>query len=316
MDFFTHLVFGSLMYLLFLKEVTLDYFFIAVFFSILPDLDLFLAPLKRLIKSNYLEHRGGSHSYIIGIIISFLLGLLFSNLTHQSFFLVWIVGALFYGLHISMDLLTTTDVPYLYPLSKKEHSFYIEKAGSMFTFINSIIFILLPMVMFRIFNGMLFFQFYINFYTYFFLIYYLYRISSKIYISTTLENGQKYFPGILPFYFKLYNYKINGRDIELSIEKKSHFSKKSEIIIKIEDTLSIQEKFLFDKALELNKQHYYFAKWTLLPIIIRKEEVLSIRFFFLETMMRTRNMFIQYDFNVDTQNFIGTNQGSDRIKIN
>ncbi len=314
MDFFTHLVFGSLMYLLFLKEVTLDYFFIAVFFSILPDLDVFLAPLKRLIKSNYLEHRGGSHSYIIGIIISFLLGLLFSNLTHQSFFLVWIVGALFYGLHISMDLLTTTDVPYLYPLSKKEHSFYIEKAGSMFTFINSIVFILLPMVMFRIFNGMHFFQFYINFYTYFFLIYYLYRIISKIYISITLENGQKYFPGILPFYFKLFIHEVIGNEVVSRIEKKSHFSKKTEII-ENRSTLSAQEKIFLEMAEELNNNHYYFSKWTSFPIFVRKEGTFSIKFFFMETMMRTRNMFIQYDFDVDTQTFIGADQGSGHIQL-
>ena len=70
MDIFTHFVFGSLMYLLFLKEVTFDYLFIAAFFSILPDLDVFLAPLRRIIKSKYLEHRGGSHSYVVGIILS------------------------------------------------------------------------------------------------------------------------------------------------------------------------------------------------------------------------------------------------------
>jgi len=313
MDFFTHLVFGALTYLLFLREVTFDYFFLAIFFSILPDLDIFLAPLKRVIKSRYLEHRGGSHSYVIGIIISFIVSIISLPLTQQFFFIAWIIGSLFYGLHVSMDLLTTTNIPYLYPLSKKEHCFYVEKAGSMFTFVNSIIFIILPGILFRFFSGMLFIQIYINFYTYFFIIYYFYRIMSKIFVSRTLNNNQKYFPGVLPFYFRLYNHEIIGNEITSSIEKKSHFSKKIDII-KIEATLSAQEKNLLVKAEERNNNHYYFAKWTSLPIFIRKEGTFSIRFFFLETMMHRRNMYIQYDFDTATQKFIGANQGSGRIQ--
>ena len=69
MDFFTHLVFGALMYILVLKDVTFDFLLYAMFFAILPDLDIFIAPLKRVFKSNYLEHRSGSHSYLIGILI-------------------------------------------------------------------------------------------------------------------------------------------------------------------------------------------------------------------------------------------------------
>ncbi|GAI79878.1 unnamed protein product, partial [marine sediment metagenome] len=57
MDLFTHLVVGGLTYLLFMRDVTLDFLPLAVFFSVLPDLDIFLMPLKRVFKSNYFEHR-------------------------------------------------------------------------------------------------------------------------------------------------------------------------------------------------------------------------------------------------------------------
>ena len=130
MDLFTHLVVGALTYLLFMRDVTLDFLPLAVFFSVLPDLDIFLMPLKRVFKSNYFEHRGGSHSYIIGIIITSIIGGIYSILRQESFFIVWIIGSLFYGLHVSMDLLTTTRIPYLFPISRKERSFNIEKAGS------------------------------------------------------------------------------------------------------------------------------------------------------------------------------------------
>lgn len=313
MDFFTHLVFGGLMYLLFLGEVTLDYFFLAIFFTILPDLDIFLAPLKKVLKSNYLEHRGGSHSYVIGIIISFIITGIRALLTQQPFIFAWIVGISFYGLHVSMDLLTTTKIPYLFPLSKKEYSFYIEKTGSFFTFINSIIFLILPIFIFRFFTEIFYIQLYINIYTSFFIIYYFYKIMSKLITSRTLDNNQKYLPGLLPFYFKLYNYEINGNEIVSSIEKKSHFSKKTEEI-KIKATLNSQEKLFYDEAWKLNKKNYYFAKWTLFPTVIREEGIFTVRFFFLETMMRTRNMYIQYNFDLDTQAFIGVKQGSGHIQ--
>jgi len=138
---------------------------------------------------------------------------------------------------------------------------------------------------------------------------------SKIFVSRTLDDNQKYFPGILPFYFKIYNYSINGNEVISRIEKKSHFSKKTETI-KNQTTLSAQERHFLDKAEERNNNHYYFAKWTSFPIFLRKEGIFSIRFFFLETMMHRRNMFIQYDFDLDTQTLIGTNQGSGRIQSN
>jgi len=88
MDFFTHLVVGALMYLLFMRDVTLDFLFIAIFFSVLPDLDIFLMPLKRIFNSNYFEHRGGSHSYIIGIIVASIFGGLLFFLRQRPFFIV------------------------------------------------------------------------------------------------------------------------------------------------------------------------------------------------------------------------------------
>ncbi|MHA2288186.1 MAG: metal-dependent hydrolase [Promethearchaeota archaeon] len=313
MDFFTHLVFGGLMYLLFLGEVTLDYFFLAIFFSILPDLDVFLAPLRRKFNSNYLEHRGGSHSYVIGIIISFIIAGLRALLAQRPFIIAWIIGIAFYGLHVSMDLLTTTKIPYLFPLSKKEHCFYVEKAGSFFTFVNSIIFLILPWFLFWIFPSILFMEIYISLYTYFFIVYYIYRILSKIFIARTLNPNQKYLPGLLPFYYKIYGYEAVGNNIQSSIRKKAHFSKKTEII-EFKKTLTNQEKEFYDQALELNKKHYYFAKWTLFPAIIRTEKILAIRLYFLETMMRTRHMYVQFNFDLDTQAFIGTEQSSRHIQ--
>ena len=284
MDFFTHLVFGALIYTLFLKEVTFTYFIFAMFFAILPDLDIFLSPLRRVSKSNYLEHRSGSHSYIIGIIISAIVGIIYSALTHRSFLISWIIGMVFYGLHVSMDLLTTTRIPYLYPISKKEHSFYVEKAGSLFTMLSSVIFLTVSGLLFHYSVDIFFFRLLINFYTWFFIIYYLYRIISKIWLSSNHTSNQKYFPGILPFSYTIYNNEIVENEISLSLEKKFHFSKTKEIV-NINTVLTSEEMVLFKKGLELSKANYYYAKWTVFPIFTRKDGIFSIKFFFLEIIL-------------------------------
>ncbi|KKK45747.1 MAG: hypothetical protein Lokiarch_07290 [Candidatus Lokiarchaeum sp. GC14_75] len=313
MDFFTHLVFGGLMYLLFLKEVTFEYVLLAMFFAILPDLDIFIMPLRKIFKSNYLEHRGGSHSYITGVIISFIISVVISVLTQRPFLFIWLIGIIFYGLHVSMDLLTTTKIPYLYPLSKKELSFYVEKAGSQFTMLNSVILII---VLISLYNASVtFFTFIavINFYTFFYIMYYLIRIASKLLVSSKLNENQKYFPGVLPFYFIIYEYEIVGNEISLGLKKKSHFSK-TDIIYKNQSALNSEEMTFFQKGMELCSENYYFAKWTLLPIFIRNDGKFSVRFFFLEPMMHRRAMNIQFDFDILTQQLIRIKRGYGRIQ--
>ncbi|MFX0019722.1 MAG: metal-dependent hydrolase [Promethearchaeota archaeon] len=312
MDLFTHLVFGALMYILFLKEVTFDYIFLAIFMSVLPDLDIFITPLKRIFKSNYLEHRGGSHSYVIGIIISAIVSAIYSPLTQRPFLIAWIIGMVFYGLHVSMDLLTTTKIPYLYPLSKKEHSFYVEKAGSLFTMVNSVTFLIILGILFHSSADIFFFGLLINFYTWFFIVYYFYRIISKVWLSLNLKSNQKYFPGILPFSYTIYSNDIVENEISLSLERKFHFSKIKDMV-KIKTFLNTEEFILFKKGIELCNANYYYAKWTVFPIFIRDEEIFSIKLFFLETMMRNRTMYVQFDFVMRTLQLIGFNRGSGKI---
>ena len=313
MDIFTHSVFGALLYILFLKEVTFEFISIAIFFSFLPDLDIFLTPIKRIIKSNYLEHRGGSHSYIVGILVSAILSVVFSTLRNRPFLITWIIGSAFYGLHISMDLLTTTKIPYLFPISKKEYSFYVEKAGSLFTMLNSVIFLIFLGLLYVNSADIFLYSLFINFYTYFFIIYYFYRIISKIKISSRLESNQKYLPGILPFFYVIYSHEIVENEISVNIEKKSHFSKTKEIE-NVKIILNTEEMILFKKGLELCKANYYYAKWTIFPIFIRNNGIFSIRFFFLETLMSKRTFYIQFDFGMLTQQLIGFNQGRGRIQ--
>jgi len=312
MDFFTHLVFGSLMYIFFLKEVTFNYLLYAMFFAILPDLDIFVSPLKRVFKSNYLEHRSGSHSYFIGVIISTIIGVIYSILTQQSFFIVWIIGIIFYGIHVSLDLLTTTKIPCFYPISKKEYCFYVEKAGSSFTLLTSWIFITSLLIVYNYFPDITLFFLVINTYTYFIVTYYIFRILTKVWITSHLNENQKYFPGVLPFYFFIFEKEIVNNNLSLRLEKKSHISR-TKLIYKNNSNLTPQEMGIFKKGMELCMENYYYAKWTLLPIFFRNDGVFSIRFFFLEPMVHTRAVYIQYDFDLNTEKVIGYNQSFGRF---
>ena len=308
MDFFTHLVVGALMYLLFLKDTTLVFLIPAMFFSILPDLDIFIQPLKRIFHSNYLEHRAGSHSYVVGAAVSTIFGFIFALMTFQFFINMWFIGFLFYSLHVSMDLLTTTKIPCFYPLSKKEYCFYVEKAGSFFTMLYSIGFIDFLILLYLVSSNILVFRVFIDIYTIFFIVYYLYRITSKIRISSKLTSNQKYFPGVLPYYFTIYNYEISDHEISLSLHRQSHFSKFQEIYNE-NINLKPEEMTLFKKAKELCNANYYLAKWTMFPIIKKTDEIFSIKFFFLETLMRNRTMNVQYNFSAKDQELIEVRQG-------
>ncbi|MFX0060226.1 MAG: metal-dependent hydrolase [Candidatus Hodarchaeota archaeon] len=313
MDFFTHFVFGALMYMLFLKDITLDYLAIAIFFSVLPDLDIFITPLRRYFKSNYLEHRSGSHSYVIGTILTGIIGSIYSIVTQRSFIIVWIIGIVFYGIHVSLDLLTTTKIPCFYPVSRKEYCFYVEKAGSSFTLITSWIFITIFLVVFMYFPEIFLLLLIINTYTYFTLAYYLYRILTKIWISSHLKDNQKYFPGVLPFYFYIFEEEKSLNTFSFLIEKKNHFSR-SKVIYKNNSILDSEEMELFKKGMDLCIANYYYAKWTVLPTFFRNEGIFSIRFFFMEPMVRARAMYIQYDFNASSKQEIGYHQSFGRIQ--
>ena len=65
----------------------------------------------------------------------------------------------------------------------------------------------------------------------------------------------------------------------------------------------------FKNALKMCNEHYYYAKWTVLPIFLRESGVFSVKFFFLETMVHGRTHYIQYIFDTTTQQFVSSKQG-------
>ena len=96
-------------------------------------------------------------------------------------------------------------------------------------------------------------------------------------------------------------------NLSFSLEKKSYFSK-SKIIYRKNSHLAPQEMNLFERGMEICSEDYYLAKWTVLPKFFRNKGVFSIKFFFLEPMNRTKAIYLQIDFDVDTGNVSNFNQ--------
>jgi membrane-bound metal-dependent hydrolase YbcI (DUF457 family) len=315
MDIITHLVVGALIYIFTFQYFAPGILFYALFFAILPDLDLFLAPLRRKFKSKYLEHRSGSHSYIMGVLISTIIGSFYSFFAQQSFFMVWIIGIIFYGIHISLDLLNTTKIPCFFPISKKEYSFYVEKAGSSFTLLTSLIFIISLILAFRFSQDASLATFILYFYAYFNLVYYSYRIFTKIWITSHLSDNQKYFPGILPTTYYILERESRNNVLSLSLIKKSHIAREKVLYENQVALTSIQE-ILLKKSIEICKEDYYRAKWTILPIFSQNDGIISIRLFFIEPLIHSRAMYVQFDFNIYSEELVASDRSFGRLNSN
>jgi len=306
MDPFTHLMVGRLLFSLFFENLNRDFLYFALIFTVLPDFDIIIAPLKKILKWDYLEHRGGSHSFIIGIILSLIGSYIFTLITQQSFYLTFFLGISFLNLHIFLDLLNTTEIPIFYPLSKREKSYYVEKAGSMFTMFFSVVFFIIlffnnrygdPDSSHTIRTVMIII----------FLVYYLFRIVVKLIVQKRKLINQKYFPGFFPHQYYLFESNYSNDQIQLTLKRKNIFTKNMHLVSKTFE-LSPEEMEFFTKAISLCDSNYYRNKTTKFPIIIKENDKFSVRLYVLETIMNSKSMYLQYDFDPKTGILINENQ--------
>jgi membrane-bound metal-dependent hydrolase YbcI (DUF457 family) len=308
MDLFTHAVVGAFVYLQFVKGLPLNFLYWAIFCAILPDLDIFLIPLKKRLDSKYLEHRGGSHSYVVGIMVSAIFAVIFIAITKQNYILSWIIGMLFYGLHVTMDTLTTTKIPILFPLSKIEVSFYIEKAGSFFTMMVSIIYIIIYSPFYFTSADYEILMMIINSFSLFFLLYYIYRIISNIWVKPRLNRDQVYLPAVLPTKYSIFSFLKDNNHVDICLITKTHFTKE-EIIYTNHVTMTEKETEIYEKSIKLCKSVYYYSKWTLLPILSNRGDVITVRIYFLETLIHNKTSYMLYTYDSESMELLEFDRG-------
>ncbi len=137
MDYFTHNLIGFLLSFFTLKSLGLPFIIFGGIMAILPDLDVFLEPIKIFRNSKLLSHKGISHSFFGAFIISAITGGIFSIITGELYIISWIIGFSFYSLHVILDFLVASKIPLLFPFSKRRFRFFIDRAINPFLAIIS-----------------------------------------------------------------------------------------------------------------------------------------------------------------------------------
>ncbi|MFX0025713.1 MAG: metal-dependent hydrolase [Candidatus Hermodarchaeota archaeon] len=271
MDIFTHFIIGILAAIYGLKSLPLSIVIYAAIMSVIADFDIFIEPLRLIKKSNFLSHKGLSHSYFTALLFSFFTAILFTFITNENFLIAWIIGFLFFSLHISLDLITASKIPIFYPFSKKRYRFFIDRAINLFLAIISGTVVLSYFLMFFYLPEV----FFSNLYHYifgFYLAYFAYRFLSKIWIQFKLPKNSLYIPGILPFVYFIYeNISLKNSNL-YKFSKKIQFSKKKSLILQSELFKNSDDIKFYEKALKISKDYVFFTKWEAVIPMIEKHD--------------------------------------------
>ena len=283
MDFFSHFLIGVIISIFTLNEFSFSIVLYAGVMSVLADFDIILQPLQLIKKSTLLAHKGISHSFFYAAIVTSLTGSIFSIITGEQFFLAWLIGFLFYSLHNILDFLTASKIPILYPFSKKRYRFFIDRAINIFLATISGSIILFYFIIFFLWPE-LFFSNLVKYILGFYILYFSYRIFTKIWVQFRLTKDIYYIPGILPFTYLIYVNKKSEENISFKLIKKFHFRSKNSNLIETEINLFSNEMKLFEKAVLLSKKYAFFSKWEfIIPLIEKDENNINVILFLAES---------------------------------
>ena len=220
MDFLSHFFLGFLISATTVNTLGFEFFFYASLMSMLPDFDIFLHPISKKKESYFLSHRGGSHSYIMSLFISVITSGIFTLITGKSFILAYIIGCIFYSLHVTFDLLTTSKIPIFYPISKKEYRLSVDRAVNLLLMGISGITILIYIVLLNIFIRLYYSENVWKVILACYLIYFSYKILTKIWVKARLPDNCQFIPGIFPFVYSIYEKKSEENFISFKLTKK------------------------------------------------------------------------------------------------
>jgi len=272
MDIFTHVFIGILASLFTLTILGPEAIIFLWVMTFLPDFDVFLEPLQKIRKMYFLSHKAGSHSYIIGLFLTGIIGLIISVSRNVSFFQIWLAGFIGYSIHVSLDFFAASKIPIFYPISKKEFRFIADRAINPLLALVSGINLLVLIVIFFIKP---YYQVFIDlafFYLYTYLIYFGLRALLRIIIQVRLPKNQIYIPGFFPFFYLIYENKISNDSITFKLKRSSTFSSKKQELIKQSILKSSNKIIFFELAKKISQDYRFFHKWNLMIPFIRENE--------------------------------------------
>jgi len=298
MDFVSHFFLGFLLGALTINTLGLDFYIFAAIMAIFPDFDVFLFPLLKKKKRYYLSHRGASHSYITGAIISAITGLIFCLITGKSFLLAYIISWLFYSLHVTLDLFTTSKIPIFYPFSKKEYRLSVDRAINPLLMFSSASIIIFYLVLYFFWRSLYYNRYLWTFFSIIYLVYFFYKIITRFLIQARLPENCQYIPGIFPFVYTIYENKSTEYSKLFKLTKKFQFRSKSIKVIETEIKNGSSEMIFYDKAKQIFKKYRFFNKWKAIIPVIREDDLNIIVLLFLaESLAHGTAYFLKVAFN-------------------
>ncbi|UCC18912.1 MAG: metal-dependent hydrolase [Promethearchaeota archaeon] len=277
MDIFTHMFMGVLVGIFTLTILSPEAIIFMWAMTFLLDFDVFLEPLQKIRKMYFFSHKAGSHSYIIGLIFTGIVGFIISAIRQVSFFEVWLAGFIGYSIHVSLDFFAASKIPIFYPISKKEFRFMADRAVNpllaVFSGINLLILI-------TCFYTKPYYQLFLDlalFYSIIYLTYFGVRALLRIVIQLRLPKNHKYIPGFLPFFYLIYEKNISKDIITFKLVKRSLFSVSKKELINKNIIKASNEWDLYKTALKISQEYRFFHKWSLIiPFFYEKEETVII----------------------------------------
>jgi len=316
MDFISHFFLGFLISALTVNFFGLDFFIFAAIMSMAPDFDVFLHPLSKRKKKYFLSHRGGSHSYIVGLMISPIAGGIFYLVTNQNFFLAVIIAFVFYAIHVTFDLFTTSRIPIFFPLSKKEYRLSVDRSVNSFLFLFSTInlstFLILYFIWRRAYYSAILWIIYFIIYS----IYFTYKIITRIWVEFKLPENCEYIPGVLPFVYFIYESYIKENYNVFHLTKKFQFSSKTKKIAENIVKNDSEERIYFEKAKLISKEYRFFLKWNaIIPIIQTNKDTVDVTLFLAESYVNGIAYSVKVVFNKNNREVIQISNGFNKIYL-
>ena len=315
MDNFTHLLMGTLACFPLLGKISPVAIIFLWVMSVFPDLDVFLEPLQKIRKMYFLSHKAGSHSYIVGLLLTGLISLIISLIGSVAFFEIWVAGFIGYSIHISLDFFAASKVPIFYPFSKKEFRILADRAINpilgLFSGIN-----LVTLLLSYYINPS--YSFLINlasFYLYIYLILFGFRIFLRTLVQIKLPKSSQYIPGFIPVFYLLLEKKVSNNYLTFQLFKRSIFSKKKKELLSKQISKDSNEMFFFEKAIEVSKDYRFFHKWTaIFPFFKENEKFINVILILAESYSRMSSHFLSVEFNKQTKQVVSKKNGFIRFK--
>ena len=137
-----------------------------------------------------------------------------------------------------------------------------------------------------------------------YLVYFSYRVLTKLYLQLTLPKGSSFLPGTLPFRYYIYNVqKLDGK-IWFKISRKYQFRGKTVKLIEsfvAEDSIEMKYyKIALDNA--SNLKYHFFSKWkSRIPLIWKEGEILNIMIILTESLSSKHCYFIKMGFDLTNE---------------